>query len=93
LAKCFISANQKSNFITLQQNLNLGSEPVKLSVLLKTLIESTMDVRHKMETSDDTLEPIQDIMSMKNMLLTTCYEDFMVVFASTSGLFVFLKQY
>lgn len=46
--------------------------------------ESTMDVRHKMETSDDTLEPIQDIMSMKNMLLTPCQEDFMVVFASTS---------
>jgi hypothetical protein len=55
--------------------------------------EPTMDVHHKMETSDDTLEPIQDIMSMKNMLLTPCYEDFMVVFASTSGLFVFLKQY
>lgn len=68
-------------------------EKSHLSQIASFFEESTMDVHHKMETSDDTLEPIQDIMSMKNMLLTTCLEDFMVVFASTSGLFVFIKQY
>jgi hypothetical protein len=67
-------------------------EKFDLSQTASFFEESTMDVHHKMETSDD-IEPIQDIMSMKNMLLTPCYEDFMVVFASTSGLFVFLKQY
>lgn len=46
--------------------------------------DSTMDVHHKMETSEDIMEPIQDIMAMKDIVLTPCYQDFMVVFSSAS---------
>ncbi|XP_063433549.1 caspase-7-like [Mytilus trossulus] len=44
---------------------------------------STMDVRHKEETSEDVTKTIYDTVTMKDMLLTPCYQDFMVAFAST----------
>ncbi|XP_052100981.1 caspase-3-like [Mytilus californianus] len=46
---------------------------------------STMDVHHKEETNEDVTNIVYDRVTMKDMLLTPCYQDFMVTFASTAG--------
>ncbi|CAC5426707.1 CASP7 [Mytilus coruscus] len=45
---------------------------------------STMDAHHKEESSEDVTNVIYDTVTMKDMLLTPCYQDFMVAFASTA---------
>ncbi|CAC5360098.1 CASP7 [Mytilus coruscus] len=46
---------------------------------------STMDVHHKEETNEAVTNIVYDRVTMKDMLLTPCYQDFMVAFASTTG--------
>lgn len=49
---------------------------------------STMDPRHQ---EDDT-NIIYNTVTMKDMLLTPCYQDFMVAFASTEGIVALIEN-